>query len=124
MAGVDGDALLVDLRRRLRERPSWGLPQLRELLEELELEHTPDESADAAVLRRFASGLTDEFLGQLPRLGSPDDPLAGDDPRSLVQGPVTSAAMDGGERHAMTVGGHDGSQHSSRASAHGRAAVV
>jgi hypothetical protein len=112
MAGVDGDALLVDLRRRLRARPSWGLPQLRELLEELELEHTPDESVDAAVLRRFAAGLTDEFLGRLPpRNGSTDDPLAGDDPHSRDRGMTTSAAMDGGERHAMTEGGHDGSQH-------------
>lgn len=116
MAVVDHEAAWHDLRRRLREpaangqpRGSWGRPYLLELLDELEVHHLIDESGDRRVLRRFSATLVDTFLGLLPRHGSTDDPLEGDDRFA------TSPAMDGGERHAMTNGGHDGSQYRSPA---------
>lgn len=88
MAGlVDYQALVVDLRGRLLERPSWGAGQLQVLISELELEHRIDESADASVLRRFSGHLTDTFLGILPP--ATPDPLPGDDH-------ATSPAMDDG----------------------------
>lgn len=111
MAVVDHEAAWHEFRRRLREpaangqpRSSWGRPHLLELLDELEVKHLIDESADRAILRRFAGGLVDTFLGLLPRSRSTDDPLELDDPSR------TSRAMAGGELQPMT-GGHDGSQH-------------
>ena len=89
MAGlVDSDALILDLRGRLQERSSWGLPQLHALIAELEQKHRIDESADAAVIRRFGAHLQDSFLGILP--AATPDPLPADDRLA------TSAVMDGG----------------------------
>lgn len=95
MAGlVDYQALVVDLRGRLLERPSWGAGQLQVLISELELEHRIDESADASVLRRFSGHLTDTFLGILPP--ATPDPLPSDDRMTESSRQQTSLAMDDG----------------------------
>lgn len=122
MAGVDGDGFLRALRARLREpgpdgrpRSSWGRPQLLEVLDELEAAHTPDESSDAAVLRRFAGALTDTLLEVLP------DPTPGpltDDDRE------TSPAMDGGGAIRSLQGGtHDHDRHAGLRARRTQAAV-
>jgi hypothetical protein len=92
MRRVDYPAVLADFEACLLERPSWGRGQLLELLAELKRDHSVEESADEAVLRRFSAHLTDTFFGVSPR---PDVPLVGDDRE-------TSQAMGGTVAHAMT----------------------
>jgi hypothetical protein len=86
---VDYPALVLDLRGRLAERPSWGSGQLRDLVDELEQRHRITETADAAVLRRFSGHLTDIALGLLP------DP-ATDTPLTEAAPSGTTSAMGEG----------------------------
>lgn len=94
MAGlVDYPALILDLRGELQARESWGRGQVLGLINELEQRHRVDETADAAVLRRFGGHLHDSFMGILPAVTP--GPLTGGDRAA------TSSVMDDGRDIAI-----------------------
>lgn len=96
---VDSAAVLLELRGRLAEKPSWGRQDLLVLIAELEVQHRVDEDELERALRLVQPTLMDTLFNRLPALAraamvapAPDD------------GEQIADRDAQGDRHSIAVG--------------------
>jgi hypothetical protein len=87
---VDSDALLIELRGRVAEKPSWGRHDLLVLMAELEGKHTVTEDELDRALRLTMPQMLDLLFNRAPQLAEAI--------RAVLEG--SRASDDGDEDHA------------------------